>query len=131
MLIYQEEVKMKWIIATAFTLIAMPALAAETMTGNELEGLLGTDRTVTLSRPETASSGEVSFKSDGTASGTIKREGGKVEQVTGVWYIVGDQFCYTWKGIKAGTEVCETWLKDGPNKARVLVKGKEVGFNTW
>ena len=122
---------MKGIIAIAFTLVAYPAFAAETMTGNELEGLLGTDRTITISRPETGTSGEVSFKSDGTASGTIKGEGGKVEQVTGVWYITGDQFCYTWKGLKAGTEVCETWLKDGPNKARVFVKGKEVGVNTW
>ena len=122
---------MKWIIATAFTLIVMPAFAAENMTVDDLEGLLGTDKTITLGRPETAMSGEVSFKSDGTASGTIKSADGKVEQVTGVWYIEGDQFCYTWKGLKAGTEVCETWLKDGPNKARVLVKGKEVGVNTW
>jgi hypothetical protein len=122
---------MKRIIAIAFTLIAVPAFAAEAMTGDELEGLLGTDRTITLTRPATATSGEVSFKSDGTASGTIKSEGGKVEQVSGVWYIAGNQFCYTWKGLKAGTEVCETWLKDGPNKARVLVKGKEVGVNSW
>lgn len=122
---------MKRIIAIALTLIALPAFAEEAMTGNDLEGLLGTDRTITLSRLGTGASGEVAFKSDGTASGTIKREDGKVEQVTGVWYIVGDQFCYTWKGLQAGTEVCETWLKDGPNKVRVLVKGKEVGVNSW
>lgn len=28
-------------------------------------------------------------------------------------------------------EVCETWIKDGASKVRVLVDGKEIGVNHW
>jgi len=48
---------------------------------------------------------ELSLKSDGAAAGSAKADAGK--------------------------EVCETWIKDGDNKVRVLVDGKEIGVNHW
>jgi hypothetical protein len=117
--------------ALAFVLVAGSALAQEAMTGDELEALLGKDETISLGGPGAGYEGELAFKADGTATGTAKTDKGEVIQIDGVWYIEGNKFCRIWKGIDGGKEVCETWIKDGENKARVLVDGKEIGVNHW
>jgi len=122
---------MSRLMALAFVLCAAPALAQEAMTGDELEALLGDDRTIGLGGPGAGYAGELSLKSDGTASGQAKTDAGKVIQLDGVWYIEGDKFCRTWKAVDPGKEVCETWIKDGENRVRVLVDGKEIGVNHW
>jgi len=119
------------LMALAFVLFAGPALAQEAMTGDELEALLGDDKTIGLGGPGAGYAGELALKSDGTASGSAKTDAGKVIQIDGVWYIEGGKFCRTWKAVDDGKEVCETWIKDGDNKVRVLVDGKEIGVNHW
>ena len=66
-----------------------------------------------------------------TATGQAKTDAGEVIQLAGVWYIESDKFCRTWKAVDPGKEVCETWIKDGENKVRVLVDGKQIGINHW
>jgi hypothetical protein len=117
--------------ALVFVLLAGSALAQEAMTGDELEALLGDDRTISLGGPGAGYTGELALKSDGTATGTAKTDKGEVMQIDGLWYIEGNKFCRTWKSIDGGKEVCETWIKDGENKVRVLVDGKEIGTNHW
>ena len=119
------------LMVLAFLVFAGPALAQEAMTGDELEALLGDDRTIGLGGPGAGYAGELSLKSDGTATGSAKTDAGKVIQLDGVWYIEGGKFCRTWKAVDDGKEVCETWVKDGDNKVRVLVDGKEIGVNHW
>jgi len=126
-----KEAKVLRLMALAFLVFAGPALAQDAMTGDELEALLGDDRTIDVGRPGAGYAGELSLKSDGTATGSVKTDAGKVIQLNGVWYIEGNKFCRTWNGIDDGTEVCETWVKDGDNKVRVLVDGKEIGVNHW
>lgn len=122
---------MRKVIVLALTMIAGSAVAQDAMTGDELEALLGTDRTITLGGPGAGYSGQLSLKADGTASGSAKSDDGTVTEIAGVWYIEGDRFCRNWTNIDQGKEVCETWVKDGPNKARVLVDGKEIGVTSW
>lgn len=126
-----QEGEMRRLMAVVFVLLAGPALAEEAMTGDELEALLGDDRTIGLGGPGTGYEGDLAFKSDGTATGSAKTDKGEVIQIEGVWYIVGNQLCRAWKAVDDGEEVCETWIKDGDNKARVLVDGKEIGINHW
>src|SRR6266508_4210764 len=100
----------------AFILFIGSALAQEAMTGDELEALLGDDRTNGIGGPGAGYTGEIAFKSDGTATGSAKTDKGEVIQIDGVWYIEGDKFCRTWKAVDDGKEVCEIWIKDGENK---------------
>ena len=120
---------MKKALGLALTLIATSALAQEAMTGDELEDLLGKDKSFVLGGPGTGYAGEVVFRSDGTTSGSVKTDDGKVTEIGGVWYIVGNKVCRTWKDVDEGKEVCGTWIKDGDNKARVLVDGKVLGVS--
>jgi hypothetical protein len=55
------------------------------MTGDELEALLGDDRTISLGSPDAGYAGELALKSDGTATGTAKTDKGEVIQIDGVW----------------------------------------------
>jgi hypothetical protein len=63
--------------------------------------------------------------------GEAKTDKGEAIHIDGIWTIEGDKLCRTWKAIDDGKEVCETWIKDGENKVRVLVDGKEIGTNHW
>ena len=119
------------LMTAVFLLIAGPAMAQDAMTGDELEALLGTDKTILLGGPGAGYAGELAAKSDGTASGSAKTDAGKVIQLEGIWYIKDNAFCRAWKGIDDGKEICETWVKDGENKVRVMVDGKEIGVNHW
>jgi hypothetical protein len=122
---------MKKVIALALLLVTTPAAAQEAMTGDELEALLGIGKTLTLGGPGAAYSGQVTLKSDGTGSGSAKTADGKDIEIGGVWYIQGNQFCRSWKNVDEGKEVCETWVKNGNNSARVLVDGKEISVASW
>jgi hypothetical protein len=126
-----EEDDMNKVIVLALTLMATPAFAQEAMTGDELEGLLGNRKKIALGGPGAGYTGELTLKSDGTGSGAAKTDDGKMIDLVGVWYIEGNQFCRSWKNVDEGQEVCETWVKDGDNKARILVDGKQVGVNSW
>jgi hypothetical protein len=120
---------MKKIITLALTLLASPAMAQETVTGDELEALLGPHRTVVIRGP--GYTAELTLKSSGAGLGSATFDDGKVTKISGAWYISGNQFCRSWDNIDEGKEVCETWVKDGSNKVRVLVDGKEIEEISW
>src|SRR5262245_11156820 len=104
---------MKKVMVFVFAMLATSAIAQDAMTGDELEALLP-DKTFVVAG--TDYSGQFILKSDGSAKGSVKSASGKVTDFVGVWYIEGNQFCHSWDN-EGGKEVCETWVKDGPNKA--------------
>lgn len=120
---------MKKVIALALTLLASPAIAQEAMTGAELEAVLGPHRTIVVRGP--GYTAELTLKSSGTGVGSATFTDGKVTAIAGVWYIAGNRFCRAWENIDEGEEVCETWVKDGSNKVRVVVDGKEIEEIAW
>ena len=120
---------MKKAITLALTLLASPAIAQEAMTGSELEAVLGPHKTIVIRGPTYTA--ELTLKSSGTGVGSATSNDGKVTAIAGVWYIRGNQFCRAWENIDEGEEVCETWVKNGSNKVRVVVDGKEIEEISW
>jgi hypothetical protein len=55
------EENMLRVTALAFALFAGPALAQQAMTGDELEALLGNDKTIGLGGPGAGYAGELAF----------------------------------------------------------------------
>jgi hypothetical protein len=125
---------MKILCATALALalfVAAPALAEDAMTNAELTQLLSGGKTIGLGGPGEGYNGELTLNPDGTGKGTAKTDDGKVLTLTGTWRIDGDHFCPTWQEFNDGKEVCETWIKDGPSKVKVMKDGEQIGVNYW
>ena len=115
----------------AMFLATAPALAADAMTNAELTALLSGGKTIALGGPDAGYTGELTLNADGTGKGEAKTDDGKVLTLTGTWRIEGDHFCPTWQEFNDGKEVCETWVKDGTNKVKVMLGGEQIGVNHW
>jgi hypothetical protein len=66
----------------------------------------------------------------GELSGVLTPAGGKAVPISGNWKLKGNQLCRTLGPIEPD-EVCETWIKAGPNHAVVRVGRKIVSVNEW
>ena len=45
--------------------------------------------------------------------------------------ITDGKFCRIWVDLDDGKEVCETWIKAGPNAVKVFRGKKQIGTNSW
>ena len=125
-------------LTIASMIFAMAALAGPVradgtqMTGEELLALLGSGKTIGLGGPEVSYAGELELMGDGTGKGVAQTHDGKKSfTLTGTWKIVDDEFCRTWAEFNDGLEVCERWVRTGPNKVEVFVGEKKLGVNHW
>jgi hypothetical protein len=106
--------------------------AGKAMTGDELTALLANGKTVKLGGKGTGYSGTLDLKADGTGSGSAKSDDGKSQfTLEGTWEIRSGKFCRKWAAVDGGEEVCETWVKDGANKVKVMNGKKQIGVNSW
>jgi hypothetical protein len=121
------------VAAAVLALVATNASAADhKMTGAELTTLLGHGKTVMMGGPGLGMTGQLVVNADGTASGSGKVDSGQTFNISGTWLIKANQFCRTWQGGRdSGKQVCETWVLTAPNVARVMVKNKQIGQNSW
>ena len=102
------------------------------MTGAELTALLKDGKTLTLGGAGLGYTGELVINKDGTARGEGKTDKGQTFSIEGKWVIKGSQFCRTWQGGRdSGKQVCETWVVTGPKTVKAMVKGKQIGVNSW
>ncbi len=83
-----------------------------------------------LGGPGEGYKGQLTLSADGTGKGNATTDKGDKISLSGKWRIKGDKFCRTWKGMDK-KELCETWQKDGPTKAVIMVDGKKLGVNHW
>ena len=114
------------------SLTAAASAADHTMTGAELTSLLSGGKTITMGGPGLGMTGQLIVNGDGTASGSGKLDSGQTFTIAGSWVIKSNQFCRTWQGGRdSGKRVCETWILSAPNVAKVMVKNKQVGQNSW
>ncbi|MDR7148024.1 hypothetical protein [Rhizobium sp. BE258] len=120
------------ILGFAVAFVGSHALAAGAMTGKELSALLAGGKDLTLGGPTEGYSGELHVMKDGSANGQVKLKSGDVIPIEGKWEIKGNKFCRTWKGGRdAGKEICETWVKSGPNTVHAMNGKKDLGVNSW
>jgi len=119
------------IVAMGLVLAGSSVGMADDMTGAEIKALLAEGKTITLGGPGEGYQGKLTLNTDGTGKGSAKPDAGKAISISGKWKIKGNTFCRTWKGLDGGKEVCETWQKDGANRAIVMVGGTKVGVNSW
>jgi len=124
------------IIVAAVALVAFGVGAANaadhTMTSAELSALLKDGKTLTLGGPGMGMTGQLVINKDGSAAGQGKLDSGQTFTISGKWLIKGNQFCRTWQGGRdSGKQVCETWVMTGPTTVKSMVKGKQIGVNSW
>ena len=121
------------VLTTALVLVSIAACEtsqADNMSGEDLKALLSDGLTMKLGGPGEGYSGEVKLDPNGKGSGSAVLDNGKTLDITGIWEIVGDQFCREWR-FDDFKRTCETWRKTGPRRVDVLVDGKKVGVNSW
>ena len=106
--------------------------ADHAMTGAELTALLSKGKVITMGGPGQGMTGQLTVNADGTASGSGKTDSGVTFTIEGTWAIEKNAFCRTWKGGRdSGKKICETWVLTSPNVARIMVKNKQIGQNSW
>jgi hypothetical protein len=89
-------------------LLAGPAPAEEAMTGDELEALLGDDKTIGPGGP---GAGYEWILPSSETTGSAKTDKGEVIQIDGVWYIERNQLCRTWKAARTAKIRCASlWM---------------------
>lgn len=108
------------------------------MSGEQLNQLLASGKTLILGGDDEGYKGELVLKADGTGKGQAITDNGKTLKIDGTWEIVGDEFCRVWKEISEGKRICERWVVIGENKVRVYSrlegktgKYKKSGLNSW
>ena len=108
------------------------------MTGEQLNQLLASGKTLMLGGDGEGYKGELVLKADGTGKGQAITDNGKTLKIDGTWEIVGDEFCRVWKEISEGKRICERWVVIGENQVRVYsrqdgkpAKYKKSGLNSW
>jgi hypothetical protein len=123
-------------LATAVMLAigAGPAWAAENsaLTGSQLTELLAKGLSVTSLDMYGGKNftGQATFASGGTLSGTLSFAGKSPVPLTGTWKIDGDRVCRTVRPLQP-QEVCETWLRSGDKEVTIRVGKTDVGMIRW
>jgi hypothetical protein len=113
---------------------AGPAWAAENsaLTGSQLTELLAKGLSVTSLDMYGGKNftGQATFASGGTLSGTLSFAGKSPVPLTGTWKIDGDRVCRTVRPLQP-QEVCETWLRSGDKEVTIRVGKTDVGMIRW
>jgi hypothetical protein len=120
--------------------VVMPTVGAGTiyaaekppLTGAQLTELLGNGLSVTSFDMNGGKNftGQATFASGGTLSGTLSFTGRPPIALTGTWKIDGDRVCRTVRPLQP-QEVCETWLRSGDKEVTIRVGKSDVGMIRW
>ena len=119
-------------VGTSTLLMAAPsAFAADSyMTGEEITALIGTGKTINLGGAGEGYVGSLDIKADGTASGSVKTDGG-ILIIKGTWVMRQNNFCRKWVSLDGDKEVCEAWKIIGDKRVEVQANNKKLGVNWW
>jgi hypothetical protein len=74
--------------------------------------------------------GQVTYRRDGTLSGTVTFAGRPAVPITGAWKIDGARLCRTVAPLQP-QQVCETWVKSGDKEVIIRVGEMDIAVVRW
>jgi hypothetical protein len=120
------------ITTLCLSLLTLPVLAAskKPLNATEMQALFKNGLTISVHDMKGGSvyTGTISFKPDGTQTGTITMAGKPPIATGGTWKLKGSKFCRVLPPI-VDKEVCEDWVLTGDKQVTVYDHNKAIGIN--